>query len=776
MAQTHRAKTGIQPRTQTAKSRRRVPEIRRRQRWFYQKNKKLLEHEVNKTFEEILWMTNREFRDWLSELRTVVVDLWDSYDTPPTTGLDEKEIIEQFEQIETFPVAAFLKDQLGKPNQKVILNTYSIGSAANQWFPTMMKTRINTSSDINAGISIYDLFKEDELFNSMFKNAKRYFKLDSSYNYSYAVPVQAADIKKYLFCCKTGRQWISKFESQGKKLRRKYDYWLSPWKEDAKYSGYNKNLRDTKYLTINRAQINKLKIPKQCKVALISNKKANTFRIRVFEKGQKLFPTGFQAFKVSMAQSASNFPPLTAKFIYERYLEKLGTEKGVIWDPSAGWGGRILGAMGVNRQFSIHYIGTDPNTDHDTNNGRTKYHELADFYNAVRTGEKRGTKRRRRPSTAPNTYEIYQCGSEEMHRQKEFKKYREKIDIVFTSPPYFSKELYSEDPEQSARKFDQYEAWRDGFLRPTLETAVKWLRPGGYLVWNIADIRLGKRKLPLEDDSCRILKDLGMIRVEVLKMALANMPGANRTDFSKKILLEEVRNEIDGAKTITIETARLTAGHGCLTRGGNEGTPRKYEPIFVYQKPQKRGQKTDVKLTPVHEEPMEFAKTVSDLASDFERAISGPRINPYWLRAIYTSLEKRIAGKNKRKYFRSFNRCRKNNFFLTEKVLKGMRSGVPQFVHRKVADRSLKNLVGEDVLIQLFNKTGRGKVQRLFAFAEVLQREPGDDPDTVWVKISNRANCAENCKGLTMEIQSWDVLRINAKPSAFVKKTGDWSY
>ncbi|MCC6932244.1 MAG: hypothetical protein IT292_03200 [Deltaproteobacteria bacterium] len=134
-----------------------------------------------------------------------------------------------------------------------------------------------------------------------------------------------------------------------------------------------------------------------------------------------------------------------------------------------------------------------------------------------------------------NTYEIYQCGSEEMHKQRVFKKYKGKVDIVFTSSPYFGKEVYSDDPSLSAIKFNGYAAWRDDFLTRTLRTAVEWLRPGGYIVWNIANIRLQKKRLPLEDDSCRILKDLGMKKVEVLKMALARMPGANRTQTNVTI-------------------------------------------------------------------------------------------------------------------------------------------------------------------------------------------------------------------------------------------------
>jgi hypothetical protein len=136
--------------------------------------------------------------------------------------------------------------------------------------------------------------------------------------------------------------------------------------------------------------------------------------------------------------------------------------------------------------------------------------------------------------------------------------------MVFTSPPYFAKEIYSEDPEQSAHKFDQYEEWRDGFLRPTLKTAVEFLRSDRYLLWNIANCVFDGNNLPLEDDSRAILDELGMEYVETLKMALATMPGGNRVDEEGKPRTESF---------VRIEKS-----------GGGE-MYRKYEPIFVYRKP-----------------------------------------------------------------------------------------------------------------------------------------------------------------------------------------------
>ena len=42
--------------------------------YFYEKNRELLESNVNKTFEEVLWMSKDEFRQWVIDLRKTVVE------------------------------------------------------------------------------------------------------------------------------------------------------------------------------------------------------------------------------------------------------------------------------------------------------------------------------------------------------------------------------------------------------------------------------------------------------------------------------------------------------------------------------------------------------------------------------------------------------------------------------------------------------------------------------------------------------------------------------
>jgi len=522
-------------------------------KWFYERNDELLKSSVNKTFEEILSMSKDEFRTWVIDLRKTVVYLWDTKGLPPRVGFNENQIIEQFNDMIGYPVHEFLVENELTGEKDVIRNTTILGNAANQWFPTMMKTRINYSKN-DDGRSIYDWFVNDELLDSFVTYASRHFKRDSFYHYSN--PVKVGDLENHMNwpVSKNAIEWIMKFENRYRGYNQ-YDYWLAPRDADKEYTGYDEKLRVRVNLAISRQQIEGIwdMIPERCRSNIDWNRSEN-YQIRVYALKQKVFPVGLKAFRVSFCQYAVNFPPLTARYIYERFTDHIKDQDVInLYDPSAGWGGRILGAMAVDDNRSIHYIGTDPNSDHSIDAGRTKYHDLADFFNE---------RTYRSSSLFPkqHTYEIFQSGSECIAEDPRFRRYKNRLDFVFTSPPYFAKEAYSEDPSQSYKKFGQYEEWREGFLRPTLTTAVEYLRKDRYLAWNIADAKFGPDMLPLEQDSMDILKELGMEYVMTLKMALAQMPGGNRVDP---------------------DTGLPKSKNFCKVNG----IFLKYEPVFIFYKP-----------------------------------------------------------------------------------------------------------------------------------------------------------------------------------------------
>lgn len=249
-----------------------------------------------------------------------------------------------------------------------------------------------------------------------------------------------------------------------------------------------------------------------------------------------------------MVLGATNFPATVAKYLYRRFTDDIKNQDQIIvYDPSAGFGGRLLGALSAGTDRQLHYIGTDPNPDNWFKDfGISRYEALARFYH------------RNVCQPYQTTYEFFQLRSQEIQHDTRFKKYRNKFDLVFSSPPYFSAEGYSDDASQSHVEFPNYGEWREGFLRPTLETAVAWLKPGRPLLWNIADTKVGQHYVPLEFDSEDILRDLGMKHETTLKLVLARSPGANRLDSEG---IPETKNF-------------------CMIKG----MYRKFEPIFVFRK------------------------------------------------------------------------------------------------------------------------------------------------------------------------------------------------
>ena len=475
---------------------------------FYYERSNLLESNININFERLLWMDDKQTSDWIESLRLFILSEWDEKGIPPTIGQNTKDIKKNFQKLREYPLHQGKKQFLTKDEDTgeydVIRNYNKFGSAVNQFFPTMLKTRVNNGS-------IYDWFTED--YKDKFQKViRRILKRDSMYNWSK---------------CVLSNELLPQ------------NYFVVQHKKDSV---------EEKYLTLSKFVIENLPYKHKTNLPIELDDEKYKFLVHRFERGQKLFPAGIQAFRLGLGQPAVNFPPLTARWIYERYTKHIEQDEPLnIYDPSSGWGGRILGAMSSLKR--IHYIGTDPNTDNYIDElGKTRYEYVADFFNneVLETNPFWEEEK--------NTYHLFQDGSEFIGNNPEFQTYKDILDLVFTSPPYFDREQYSEDEEQSYKLYPKYDNWRDNFLRPTLTTAYEYLKPNRYLLWNIADIKIGKDKYhPLEQDSIDIVESLGGEYKDKLKMLMTTMTGLNP---------ENVKN--------------------CVKV---DGSYRKYEPIFVFWKP-----------------------------------------------------------------------------------------------------------------------------------------------------------------------------------------------
>jgi len=200
------------------------------------------------------------------------------------------------------------------------------------------------------------------------------------------------------------------------------------------------------------------------------------------------------------AQGVSNFRPTAAASLYSYFADILQKDKIVTWDMSAGFGGRLLGALMSNR--ISRYIATDPSSQ-----------TFAGLIAMVLDMQKLGFKRNFDVS-------LRLTGSEDFVPDR-------LVDLAFTSPPYFDTERYSLEETQSYKKFDTYDKWLAGFLQKTLVNAKESLRLGGLLAINVANVRNAKT---LAEDAEKLLQSIGMKQLTTLQLALSKRPKNGTND------------------------------------------------------------------------------------------------------------------------------------------------------------------------------------------------------------------------------------------------------
>jgi hypothetical protein len=208
------------------------------------------------------------------------------------------------------------------------------------------------------------------------------------------------------------------------------------------------------------------------------------------------------------AQGVSNFRPTAAWAVYDKYLPDGGcTTRGedctayegegyTVYDPSMGWGGRLLGAVGCLRVTK--YIGCDPSSK--TFAGLKQIE--ADLKSMM-------------PKRNLQT-KMYKVGSED------FRPAPGSVDLVLTSPPHFEGhgivENYSDEPTQSHVRFRDRESWLEGFIGQTIRNCYVALKPGGVLALNVSDALA-------EAVSDQAFKN-GFVCVETLRLRLSKIMGS----------------------------------------------------------------------------------------------------------------------------------------------------------------------------------------------------------------------------------------------------------
>jgi tRNA G10 N-methylase Trm11 len=119
-------------------------------------------------------------------------------------------------------------------------------------------------------------------------------------------------------------------------------------------------------------------------------------------------------------------------------------------DPCAGWGDRLIAAC----WSKIPYLGIDPNPCLIPGHAR-----IIEKYGGGQQRVVVGKAERVLPKLPDSSY-----------------------DLIFTSPPFFDKEIYTDAKGQSILGKTSEKEWWESFMRPVLKESIRILQTGGHLV------------------------------------------------------------------------------------------------------------------------------------------------------------------------------------------------------------------------------------------------------------------------------------------------------
>jgi hypothetical protein len=177
-----------------------------------------------------------------------------------------------------------------------------------------------------------------------------------------------------------------------------------------------------------------------------------------------------------------------------------GRDQGVLFDPCAGWGGRLLGTVSAGWR----YVACEPNPE--------------TFGNLQRMVEFLGIQDRVQLHAVPaEQFDISSLGQ---------------VHAVLTSPPYFNLEIYAQDIGQSYNQWSSWPSWRDQWLQPLIDRCQRQLTQGGVSCWNVMnvgrfDLVGAVEHMHRDPDQWQLTASLGM------KSPLANLRARKNQDVTR---------------------------------------------------------------------------------------------------------------------------------------------------------------------------------------------------------------------------------------------------
>lgn len=201
---------------------------------------------------------------------------------------------------------------------------------------------------------------------------------------------------------------------------------------------------------------------------------------------------------------ASQFKPSIAKSVYEKFNSQY------VLDFSAGWGDRLCGFYATDN--TKYYIGIDPNTS-----------LVGGYVSQIKTYS---------TLTSGKNATMICLPAEDAKLEKE------SVDTVFTSPPYFNVERYSNEETQSFKRYKGIENWLNGFMFKAIDNAWNALQRGGHMVINISDVYAGHRINKICDPMNDYIAKLNSEYIGCIGMQMSKRPNSKASGHDGEIFIE----------------------------------------------------------------------------------------------------------------------------------------------------------------------------------------------------------------------------------------------
>lgn len=486
----------------------------------------------NPFFQDLREMSESDLNDVAEQIRLKLLEKWQTNKQPLGGGkkTDER-IVKDFRELMKFPDdQTLIPDSEG--NKNVVKFFGKQTSGINQYFPEMLDTPISLG---NKSTSVMDVIKTKEDFQKFFHSVVYKDRM-----YSFTLWYETKNISDDIW------------NLLGKQIPIELN--------DEKRANFGNKLpfffkKDNNYYKLDTTD------------KVIPNYTSSTEK--EYNQSMKIFPQITQSFRLGGgSQPVSNFSAGVARFLIRKGFENsldnnlIENDTFVILDPSTGWAGRLVGALSIysqlkkiysdktGKELRVVYLTTDPNEEIND-----RYNDIiSDWFTVIEPNAKRNMFGFFKDITGSETPEFLNFCKDKLTKLK-----ISGCQMGLTSPPYFNRERYSEDKNQSWVKYgSSYESWSKGFLKPTISNISELMIDGGIFYLNIADINHNSKQLPLERDTIDGGDEYGCSSTGVYKMLMSTMTGNNKNKETGGQPKNSVKVSGDGFK--------------------------KFEPIFILKK------------------------------------------------------------------------------------------------------------------------------------------------------------------------------------------------